>query len=29
MVTFWIKTVTTEKALETYIIEILETLQKD
>ena len=29
MVTFRIKTVTTEKALETYIIEIVETLQKD
>ena len=28
MVTFWIKTVTTEKGLEAYIIEILETLQK-
>ena len=29
MMTFWIKTVTAEKALESYISEILETVQKD
>ena len=29
MMTFWIKTVTAEKALESYINEILETVQKD
>ena len=26
---FWIKTVTTEKALESYMSEILETVEKD
>ena len=29
MMTFWMKTVNTEKALESYISEILETLEKD
>ena len=29
MMTFWIETVNTEKDLETYIKEILETLEKD
>ena len=29
MMTFWIKTVTTEKAFESYMSEILETVQKD
>ena len=29
MMTFWIKTVTAEKALENYISEILYTLEKD
>ena len=29
MITFWIKTVTAEKAVESYISEILETVQKD
>ena len=29
MMTFWMKTVTTEKALESYISEIMETLEKD
>ena len=29
MMTFWIKTVTTDKALESYMSEILETVEKD
>ena len=29
MITFWIKTVTAGKALESYISEILDTLEKD
>ena len=29
MMTFWIKTVTAKKALESYISEILETVEKD
>ena len=29
MMTFWIKTVTTEEALESYISEILDTLEKE
>ena len=29
MITFWMKTVNTEKAHESYISEILETLEKD